>query len=222
MKLFNKKNKPLVVTIHGFGQNRSHELDNLAQYLKEHGYPVVQFDIYSLEDSTDANAKEWLARCEKQMQQAFARSRDVVLVGFSMGGVIAAWLASVYQVQKLVLVAPAFHYLDFEKIAKSVTKSVSRKKDTSVPGSAQTKAFREVVSLCKDSIDHIHCPTLILHGTADEIIDPSSSHDAWKRLGTNTKRLLYLEGAGHKMLYDGQMEKTPFSIILSFLEGNLV
>lgn len=222
MKLLGRrKKKYLVVTIHGFGKNRSHELDGLCQFLNEHGFATRQFDIYSLEDANDGDARTWMRRCERQMQEAFTENPNIILVGFSMGGVIASYLATVYKVKMLVLVAPAFKYLDFEKVAKSVSKSVSRKKEPEVPSSVQTKGFRDIVSLYKHAIEHVDCPVLILHGTEDEIIDPSSSHEAYKKIPHENKRLIYLEGARHKLLYDGMLEQTAFRIILDFLQGKL-
>lgn len=219
MRLFQRKKKPLVVTIHGFGKNRSSEMDSLCAFLKSHGYDTLQFDIYDLDNGLDADWKEWLRRCERQMHEALAKNRRVILVGFSMGGVIATHLATIYNIEKLVLVAPAFRYLDLEKVTRSLASSLSGRNKTAVPSSEQTKAFREIVDNCRNSIDHVSCPVLILHGTADEVISPSSSTEFFARIPHERKRLLYLEGAHHRVLYDGQMEETADWIILDFIEG---
>ena len=44
MSLFNRRKKPIIVTIHGFGRNLSHEFDPLARYLKAKKYEVIQFE----------------------------------------------------------------------------------------------------------------------------------------------------------------------------------
>jgi len=219
MRLFKRNKKPLVVTIHGFGKNRSSEMDNLCAFLKEHGYDTLQFDIYDLENGLDADWKEWLRRCERQMHEALGRNPRIILVGFSMGGVIATHLATVYKVEKLVLVAPAFRYLDFEKVARSLASSLSGRSRTTVPSSEQTRAFREIVDNCRGSIANLDCPVLILHGTEDEVINPSSSTEFYGRIHHDRKRLIFLEGAHHRMLYDGFMEETADWIILDFIEG---
>ena len=126
MRLFKRNKKPLVVTIHGFGKNRSSEMDNMCAFLKEHGYDTLQFDIYDLENGLDADWKEWLRRCERQMHEALGRNPRIILVGFSMGGVIATHLATVYKVEKLVLVAPAFKSSTWEVEAGDVNSRTSR------------------------------------------------------------------------------------------------
>lgn len=216
MSLFKKRKKPIIVTIHGFGKNLSHEFDPLAKYLKAKKYEVIQFNMYSLSDPEDANYKEWIQRCEAQINLALKKNPNVILIGFSMGGVIASYLASIYKVQSLILCAPAFEYLDIRKITGLLKKS-----DKKGPSSKQYQTFTKIVSQYKESISQVECPTLILHGTDDEVIAPSSSTHAYKKLPAAKKRLLYIEGAKHRMLYDGKMEQTIFTIIEQMLENKI-
>lgn len=216
MSLFNRRKKPIIVTIHGFGRNLSHEFDPLAKYLKSKKYEVIQFDMYSLSNPEDANYKEWIQRCETQVSLALKKNPNVILIGFSMGGVIASYLASIYKVQSLILCAPAFEYLDIRKVT-----GLFKKSDKKGPSSKQYQTFTKIVSQYKESISQVECPTLILHGTNDEVIAPSSSTHAYKKLPATKKRLLYIEGAKHRMLYDGQMEQTAFSIIEQMLENKI-
>ena len=123
MSLFNRRKKPIIVTIHGFGRNLSHEFDSLARYLKAKKYEVIQFDMYDLNNPNDANHKDWVQRCEAKLGLAIKENPNVILIGFSMGGVIASYLASIYKVQSLILCAPAFEYLDIKKVTGLFKKS---------------------------------------------------------------------------------------------------
>ena len=51
MSLFNRRKKPIIVTIHGFGRNLSHEFDPLARYLKAKKYEVIQSVIIRLKNN---------------------------------------------------------------------------------------------------------------------------------------------------------------------------
>ena len=205
MSLFNRRKKPIIVTIHGFGRNLSHEFDSLARYLKDKKYEVIQFDMYDLNNPNDANYKDWVQRCEAKLSLAIKENPNVILIGFSMGGVIASYLASIYKVQSLILCAPAFEYLEEKK----------------GPSSKQYQAFTKIVSQYKESISQIECPVLMLHGTSDEVIAPSSSSHAYKKIPAQKKRLIYIEDAKHRMLYDGRMEQTVFTIIEQMLENRI-
>lgn len=222
MFLFRKEKNPIIVTIHGFGKKCRHEFDPLASYFTAKKYTVIQFDMYDIHNENDANYKQWIKRCEEQLKDVLKTKREVILIGFSMGGVIASYLASLYPVSKLILVAPAFQYLDLQKIGQQGIKSIKSigKKEKQVPSSKQTKAFTDIVSQYKESISLVHCPVLFLHGTADEVIPPDSSRHAYKKT-PSLKRLIFIEGGKHRMLYDGTMEQTCFVIIEQMILGNL-
>ncbi|WP_297238850.1 alpha/beta fold hydrolase [uncultured Faecalicoccus sp.] len=218
-----KKKKPIIVTIHGFGKMCQHEFDPLTQYLKNEKYDVIQFDIYDLYDQKDTDPKIWIRRCEAYLQKAFKQSRDVILVGFSMGGVIASYLASIYPVKKLILIAPAFQYLDLYKIGHASLSTLKNlgKKDTKLPSSLQTKTFMTIVDQYKESIYHVECPILILHGTKDEVISCDVSCSVYKKIKDHS-RLVLIEGGRHRMLYDHQgYEGLCFHLIKDMIKENL-
>ena len=217
-----KKPKKAVVTIHGFGMNRSLHFNDFRKFIEPKGYKVIQFNIYDINNPEDADYKEWIKRCEKQLTTTLDLYDEVILLGFSMGGVIASYLASVYPVKQLILIAPAFNYLDLSTSVhyeKKAIKKIGKKTDS--PSGAQTKAFTEIVSQYKESVYYVDCPILILHGSEDTSISVQSSKSVYSRL-TGKKRMLILEGAAHKMLYDGVMEKTVFTLIYQAMEGNLI
>ena len=218
------KKKPILVTIHGFGSRLHNEMNPLAAYLKKKHYDVRQFDIYDLTNPNDAKLEDWIARCEAKVKEALHQSDNVVLLGFSMGGVIASYLASVYPVKQLILVAPAFRYLDLTLIKTKTAEIITRapKEKKLKPSSAQTKCFTEVVDAYRNSIAHVNCPILIIHGTADEVIDYDSSKEAYKKISHNKKRLIFLEGAHHRLLYDNMMQETAFVLIEQMLKNNLI
>ena len=79
--------------------------------------------MYDLNNPNDANYKDWVQRCEAKLSLAIKENPNVILIGFSMGGVIASYLASIYKVQSLILCAPAFEYLDIKKVTGLFKKS---------------------------------------------------------------------------------------------------
>ncbi len=221
--MFFNRNKPIIVTIHGFGKKVSHEFDPFAKYFRSKRYEVIQFDMYDVENDEDIHYKDWISRAENQMQEIVKKNRPIILLGFSMGGVIASYLASIFPVKILILCAPAFQYLDLPKITAQgvkLIKSIGKGTKADTIDSKRTKAFTEVVSNYKASIDLVDCPVLFLHGTSDEIIPVESSREAYKNLDSK-KRMILLEGAKHRFLYDGIMEKTAFVIIEQAIKGNL-
>ena len=218
-----KNKKPIIVTVHGFGKNLSHEFDPFSKYFRKRRYQVIQFDMYDINNPHDTDYKEWIKKAENAMKEVVKEDRDIILLGFSMGGVIASYLASIFPVKMLILCAPAFQYLDLPKITAQgvkLIKNIGKASDGNSVDSKRTKAFTEVVSNYKESIYQVDCPVLFIHGTSDEIIPVDSSRDAYKEL-TVKKRMILLEGAKHRFLYDGMMEQTAFVIIEQAIKENL-
>ncbi len=224
MQFFFKK-KLSIVTIHGFGQKLHHEFDPLSQYLKKNHYNVIQFDIYDVKNPEDADEKEWISRCEEKMQQIINQGNPVILIGFSMGGVIASYLATIFKVERLILVAPAFEYLSVQKIMNQGLKVVknisSSSQNLPKPSNQQVQAFMNIISKYKDSVYEITAPTLIIHGLEDEVIPYSSSKNASKKM-TCKHQLILFEGGKHRMLYDDSIQELIFPILLLMIEGKLI
>ena len=134
-----------------------------------------------------------------------------------------SYLASIYHVRSLILVAPAFQYLDLANITNHGIKIVKNlaKKSVNVPSASQTKAFQTIINQYKESIYHIDCPVTIFHGTKDEVIPVESSKNIYSNI-PGKKRLIYIEGGKHRMLYDGIMEECIFTLIDDALEDKLI
>lgn len=215
--------KDLVITIHGFGCKTEHEMDPLASYLQKAGFEVWKFSYYDPEDLTDTDFRSWILRCEAKLRKAVEEKRKIHLLGFSMGGVIASYLASVYPVADLLLAAPAFYPLDFNKIQKATVGKVmsSGALDGRSMSSEQTRTFLSIVSRYRDAILQVDCPILIVHGTADEVIQSKSSRRMFEQIENPAKYLIFLEGAHHRFLYDGAYESLAFPIIRDFFRNEI-
>lgn len=215
--------KELVITIHGFGRKTEHEMDPLASYLQKAGFEVWKFSYYDPENLKDTDFRSWILRCEAKLRKAVDEKRKIHLLGFSMGGVVASYLASVYPAVDLLLAAPAFYPLDFNKIQKAAVSKVisSGTPDSQSMSTEQTRAFLNVVSRYRDSILQVDCPILILHGTGDEVIQPKSSRRMFEQIENPNKYLVFLEGAHHRFLYDGAYESLAFPMIRDFFRGEI-
>src|SRR5690606_40857640 len=109
--------------IHGF-TGGPYELGPLAEYLKEQTDWHIDTPTLTghgkelqLENTT---YKDWITDAENTLRKMTAKYDEIYIVGFSMGGMIAAYLAAKYNVDKLVLLATAGKYLDFKQIRADI------------------------------------------------------------------------------------------------------
>lgn len=201
------KKKKVLVLIHGFGVRAHHEFDLYLENQNNYFDEIKAFDMFDVDDPEDHDHKAWIKRCELVMKQLDYEKTDVYLLGFSMGGVIASYLASVYPVKKVVLVAPAFIHFSVENYTnlaiKGASKLVNKNQSTnkSLPNSFY-QGFLDLVSEYKNSIAYVECPVLILHGDHDEIIPLRSAEWGYENIPHDNKRLVILHRSGHKILDD--------------------
>ncbi len=200
--------KPIIIAIHGFGKRRTDQLIPLKTYFENAGYEVRCPILFDSRDERDCQGEQWIQRAQNAVEQALSEQRTVILFGFSMGGVIASYLASILPVSKLILLAPAFSYLTLGNVTSTVTRLFQSddplpdaQGNPALPASF-TAAFRSVVDHHKDSLSQVRCPILIFHGTEDETIPCSSSRRIIHKVSHSHRALILLYEAGHHLLDD--------------------
>jgi len=49
----------------------------------------------------------------------------------------------------------------------------------------------------QEALAKVRCPTLVIHGTADEVLSFKECKDSFKMIPSHNKKLIAIEGAGH-------------------------
>lgn len=218
----NFSTKPVLVFIHGFSKRTFQPLNHAIDYFKSHGYLVVVQNLFDPDDETDDNPHDWMSKATKLVEEALEIKQDVVLIGFSMGGVIASELASHFPTRMLVLLAPAFEYVTLKAVRETISKRIPKKtnginsKKDKLPENF-VEAFKELVSLYKNSVTNVSCKTIIFHGRNDEKIPVRSSEYGYHHLASVDKKLFLLDNANHNLMED----KVYYQDILAIIHHNL-
>lgn len=221
-------NKPVIITVHGYGRRRKHEFDNLALWGKADGYDIVQFDMYDLFDENDNNWQKWVRRAKETVETYNFEKRPVILIGFSMGGVIASYLAATCKVEKLILLAPAFQYLHVEGITNMIVNGAAnlinndKKEDEIELPKSFYPAFTDVIKHLKPYIHEVMCPVLFIHGDDDEIIPIKSSINAFDKLTHDNKKLFIVHQGSHRLLMDERVNWEVYQMIRLFLDNKIL
>lgn len=223
-----------VLVIHGFCGGL-YENEYLVNYLQQfrnldvyaHTLPGHEKDFLG---KIDYN--EWINDSEKHLKELCNKYSRVILIGHSMGGVIASYLATKYKVKKLVLIAPAFDYFNFEQNKEDLKdiKGIVNEKDNTIYKDIATKLiryspfvlneFRKLVNEYKECVKNIKCPTLIIHGTDDEIVKIESSEYVYNNISSSKKHLKLFEGARHRVFLGDKKEEISL-YIYKFIRGGL-
>ena len=208
--------KKALLFIHGFAGG-TYDYGELINDLELNGL----FDIFSYTMKGHGNLvinkvtkDDWIKDAEYNIEKLIKYGyKEIYVVGHSMGGVIAAYLASKYkEVKKLVLAAPAFQYFKFEgnkinilesiKVVPNLFKDYNKEEVISrlfkVPITT-IKEFMSLVSEHHSDVKYIVCPTLIIHGTKDEIVPDTSVNYVYDNIKSTSVTLVEINGLTHDL-----------------------
>jgi esterase/lipase len=220
--------------IHGF-TGGPYELAPLAAYLKEHTdwhieMPTLPGHGEELE-LNDVTYEEWIKVAENSFLRMIEDDDEIYLIGFSMGGMIASYLAAKYNVKKLVLLATSGKYLDFKQIRMDLHEVIRdgmkgelesnqhythyKKKSGKVPMRANIE-FIKLVQYTKPFLNEVDVPVLIAHGKKDGMVPYKTAYYLDKKIQSENKELILLEESRHQLCL-GEDSDTVNEIVYNFL-----
>ena len=113
--------------IHGY-TGGPYEVDPLAEFLRDNTDWHIEVPTLPGHGKElhlkNASYKRWIQAAEKELRKLQDSFDEVYVIGFSMGGMIAAYLAAKYKIDKLVLLATSGKYLNFKQIGLDVAEVI--------------------------------------------------------------------------------------------------
>ncbi|MGN1001116.1 MAG: alpha/beta hydrolase [Bacilli bacterium] len=211
-----------VLIIHGFAGG-TYDEEKLANFLERHAkLDVYSFTLPGHEKRTFKTVKyqEWIKESEDMLNRLINYGyKDIYLIGHSMGGVIATYLASKYKrVKKLVLAAPAFNYLvandesnAIEKVKKGMGAIKNNDKDEILTRFLKLpltsiNEFTKLVKKYKKSYLDVRIPVLIVQGNMDTLVPLESSLNIYEELLTKKKKIVVLKNITHDIFRENSEE----------------
>ena len=111
--LFNPNAKKGIYLIHGFSST-TYEVKKLAKYLGKKGYYVQADNLpghgTSVDDCNLSTYDGWLTFVEQKIATMYTKCDKVIVMGVSMGGVIALHLASIFPLDGVVAAGALFKF----------------------------------------------------------------------------------------------------------------
>lgn len=227
--------KPAILIIHGLGEGIE-DNENLFNFLQS----THKFDIYmfSLPGSNRKNKvkkgyHDWIDVAEENLKKLEEEYKDIYIIGHSMGGVISSYLASMHNVKKLVLVAPAFGVINLKQNISDVKNKLNGNKDLSPDAkvfydivfsrilSVPLRSYKNFILFTykyKNCVRYVKCDTLIVYGNADEIVPKRAIDYAYERLSSENKIYIEYNKVGHVIFQSNRKDEIN-NDILNFLDG---
>lgn len=170
------------IYLHGFASSPD---SAKATYLSEH-FSEINHSLMIPDLNQNDFSHLTLSRQISQVSQLFPTTSSVTLLGSSLGGLTAAFLAEKYtQVERLVLLAPAFGFLGewLNRIGTETIEEWQRSGYLKVYHYGQQRSLPLHYQFVLDTKQYDEAqlqrqvPTLIIHGRSDEVIPVQYSRD---------------------------------------------
>ena len=167
-------------------------------------------------DLGNVSAESWMMEAELAIRRLQQKVDRVIVVGFSMGGLIAIYLALRYPIARLVLLSAAAKYISprilLEDVRIVLTESITKNyrpntfyhlfnyKLRHTPIRA-TFEFLRIVKMVEPYYGHITTPVCIVQGENDGIVPFSSAELLYKKLGSEKKKFISSPLGKHHICY---------------------
>lgn len=218
-----------ILIIHGFGGGTYDE-----EYLSNHLELIRNYDVFTFTLAghdglfkSNMTEEEWIKSTENMIEFLIKNNyKTIYVIGHSMGGVLAARLASKYkEVKKLVLLAAAFRYLEFKEDNVDIVKSLKKTKELvkdykeefisrliKMPPNA-IKEFMSTVKNNEHVLKDINIPTFIIQGTDDSLVPIETADYIYNKIPSTKKEVLILNEVNHDIFKSNKKEEVADEII---------
>lgn len=224
-----------VLCIHGFSGG-PYEVKPFTSYLRSHTDWIIEEPTLSGHGEelhmSGFKAKHWLMDAELAFRSLAKKVDEVIVVGFSMGGIIALYLAKRYKVKKLVLLSAAAKYVSPKQLVKDfkmlATEAYHRnltnnelylryhQKFNNVP-LASTVEFMKLVRMVEPYYRHIQIPVYIVQGKLDGIVPYHTAQFLFDELASTDKVLYFSDNGKHHICFEEDCSEW-FPQVLMFLK----
>ncbi len=190
-------------------------------------YPILAGHNTKPEDMEGKTWEHWQNDVEEGLKYLLPNCKQVVIIGLSMGALLALELAEKYpdEISSLILLSPALKFKNpLTKYTSEITRYVKK-----IPGInlfrfstaklAETqkgyswfpaKSFHHywLRTLHFNSIlEKIHQPVTIFHSKKDRLADPAGAEYIYNKIKSIDKKIIWLNKSGHELLLDVESEK---------------
>lgn len=215
--------------IHGFGDTAA-LMEPMGSHLGNQGITTKGITLpghgSTLEDFTTISNQKLLAQVELEYDNFRKTCESVIVVGFSMGGLLALQLATLRDVEGIVTIcAPIFPRggslgerairigarvgatfganipkLGFNSLSDK-TLSHYQIEHKSYPSRSVLRLIEMMVST-RNSIKRVNAPLLVVQSRQDDVIWKKSGQYVFDSVGSQEKKLIQLENSRHKAPID--------------------
>lgn len=206
------------IIVHGFN-SCTKDVEEVATYLNERGIytasPCLTGENGSRKEWQSTSWKDWLSNAEKDFFTLQQICEKVVVIGYSMGGLVAMHLVQKYGADLLITISTPIYYADTKKILQNIRLGIKQRRYEplkhylhtllTIPWNAAIN-FRKFLDTSVPLVDDISVPVLILQGLNDDIVQWRSADYIFNHVKSPIKKKIYYRNCDHGIFCGNQKE----------------
>jgi carboxylesterase len=226
-----------VLLLHGFTSSTD-TVDGLIPYLKKEGIPferpILRGHGTRYQDLRGVRSRDWYVDAERALIKLYTDGYRVVVVGLSMGGLLALDLAMRHpeMIAGAVTVAAALKFKQLRAMTTQVLDKFVRywpapnaytdlelaERGTNYkrfPLDAFSSLYRYSKRIA-ERLPEVHVPIRVLQSKADQIVAPESANIIYEKVSSPLRQIVWFEKSGHEMMQDCEAQAV-LTEIMSFI-----
>jgi carboxylesterase len=198
------------LVLHGFAGDIRDVLP-LALALRSRGYhvecPTLEGHALGRRHLARSTRHDWLRSAEEAYKRLSMRAGSIVVIGFSMGGLLAIHVASRYPVRLLITINTPYYYWDVRQALQYLREDFPTHSHrylrslVKIPISSMLQ-FRRLLAETKPLLANLSCPYALLQAKRDDTVRAVSAEHLAQRAGSSATAIAWFERSGH-MLFHG-------------------
>lgn len=218
----NKKMGCLV--IHGFGGG-FHEVESLALFLSDNDYnvicPTLKGHTGKRYDMKKATYEEWINSAEIELIKLLEKNSEVVIIGFSMGGLIATNLSLKYNIKAMVTINTPIYYWDIKRVFINLLEDIKNRKLNNFKRYLRANRasppialynFLKILKNTKPLFKKINHPFLVIQAMDDDTVRNKSASYIYNNICSPMKEIKFYHNGGHLILLSKTAKNVIFDI----------
>ena len=232
------KDKPIgVYLIHGFS-NTTYEMRELAEFLSKEKYHVIANNLpghgTNIEECNKVKYTDWINKVSQDVAKLVSESKEVYVVGCSMGAVLALYLASIFPLNGCIVggtvlkfknpitinyLIPLLHKII--KISPKPKKNETKKKYYGYSGYplSALNEFRKLTKIVMGRIPKIKSPMLIIHSNSDGLSIKENFNIVKNGVSSKVKEILIVDKSHHNLFDKNPDQPLIFDKLLTFIKS---
>ncbi|MDH4616307.1 alpha/beta fold hydrolase [Brevibacillus sp. AY1] len=213
--------------IHGFAGD-IHDILPLAKRLRETGYqvecPTLEGHGMTRRHLAKSNRQDWIRSVDEAYKRLSMRADTIVVIGFSMGGLLAFHIATTYPVKLLITLNAPYKYWDVKQAMRYLRADFRTHSRRYVSGIRRIPfrsmiQFRRLLSETKPLLPQVAVPYVLLQAKQDDTVHAVSATLLANSVGSvESTQVTWYEESNHMILHGPEKEDAIEQVLTTIRE----